>query len=58
MRIVFIRNGSDPRPGEPCARSRKELAKLAPWASVFVKTDGGWKAFESADDLKTWEKQK
>lgn len=40
------------------AKNRKQVDKLCPWASKIVKVDGGWMAFESWDDYRTWKNQK
>lgn len=40
------------------AKTRKQAAKLAPWAADMVKVDGGYMAFESADDADTFRSQK
>lgn len=39
-------------------KTRKEAAKLAPWAAKIVKVSGGYMAFESIADFETWKKQK
>lgn len=39
-------------------KTRKQATKIAPWAAVIVKVDGGYKAFESVDDFIVWSKQK
>lgn len=38
--------------------SRREAKKLAPWAAVLAKCDGGYMAFESQADYRTWRGQK
>ena len=38
--------------------SRRAAAKAAPWAAVIAKVDGGYMAFESQDDYRTWRRQK
>lgn len=38
--------------------SRKEAQDRAPWAYAIVKVDGGFMAFESAEDLRTWKAQR
>ena len=38
--------------------TRKQAKELAPWASKIVKVCGGYMAFESIDDYKTWINQK
>jgi hypothetical protein len=46
------------------ASSKKEAAKLCPWAEVIVKVDSGnekqnaYMCFESAEDYKVWKSQK
>lgn len=40
------------------AKSAAEARKLAPWAAKIVKVDGGYMAFESLTDYRTWQKQK
>lgn len=37
--------------------SLDEAKERAPWASVYKPADGGWWAFESTEDAKTWEAQ-
>ena len=39
-------------------KTRKTAVKLAPWACKIVKVEGGYMAFESWDDLRTWRNQK
>ncbi len=36
----------------------REAEGKAPWAAVVVSVDGGYMAFESVNDYKTWNKQK
>ena len=31
---------------------------IAPWAAVYEEVDGGFMAFESVDDCKTWMNQR
>lgn len=38
--------------------TREEAEQQAPWAAVIVEVEGGFMAFESMDDYKTWESQK
>jgi len=38
--------------------TRKQAAKLAPWAAVIVKCDGGYMAYESVDDARTAKNQR
>jgi hypothetical protein len=38
--------------------TRRQAQKLAPWAAVITKADGGFWAFESADDYRIWRGQK
>jgi len=35
----------------------QDAYKIAPWAAEIVEVDGGFKAFESAEDAKTWQNQ-
>lgn len=35
-----------------------QARKSCPWASIIIKVDGGYRAFESRDDYKTYKKQK
>lgn len=37
---------------------RAEAVKACPWAAKIIKVDGGYMAFESHDDYKTWKNQK
>jgi hypothetical protein len=39
-------------------KSLKEAKKQAPWAAKIIKVDGGYIAFESMDDYKTFVSQK
>ena len=39
-------------------KCRKTVARRAPWAAVVAKCDGGYMAFESVTDYKTWKGQK
>ena len=47
MRKVFIE-----------VEKREEAIELAPWADFITKVEGGWQAFESQTDKKTWKDQK
>ena len=38
--------------------SAKQARKLAPWAVKVVKVDGGYIAFASVGDYRTWSSQK
>lgn len=38
--------------------TRKQAEKIAPWADKIVKVDGGYRAFETANDYKIWKGQK
>lgn len=38
--------------------TRYEAKKAAPWAAVICKVDGGYMAFESKAEYKTWKGQK
>lgn len=38
--------------------TRREAKALAPWACAIVKVDGGYMAFEFANDLKIWKQQR
>lgn len=40
------------------AKSLQAAKKLAPWAAKVVKVEGGFMAFESIQDYKTWKNQK
>lgn len=40
------------------AKTAAEAKKLAPWADKVVKVEGGYIAFESIADYKTWKNQK
>lgn len=46
MRIEFIQ----------CA-TIEEARDAAPWAAEIIPVEGGFRAFESADDCATWEAQ-
>jgi len=35
----------------------EEADEAAPWACVVVPVEGGFRAFESVEDLRTWEAQ-
>ena len=39
-------------------KSRSTAVRRAPWAAVIAKVEGGWLAFESADDYRIWRAQK
>jgi hypothetical protein len=39
-------------------KTRKEAVKLAPWATVIKKVDGGYKAYESVADYYIAKNQK
>lgn len=49
MKILFV-------PMEE-ARSTVDAEELCLWACVVVPVDGGFMAFESYDDLQTWQNQ-
>jgi hypothetical protein len=38
--------------------ARLTVKRRCPWAAVIARTDGGWMAFESVDDYRTWRGQK
>lgn len=38
--------------------SRNTAKRRCPWAAKIVRVDGGWLAFESVDDWRTWRNQK
>lgn len=38
--------------------TRKQAEEAAPWASVIVKCEGGFIAFESVEDARIWKQQK
>lgn len=38
--------------------SRSTARRLAPWAAVIAKVEGGFMAFESVTDYATWKRQK
>ncbi len=40
------------------ASSAKSARKLAPWSAKVIKVEGGYMAFESVNDAKTWKNQK
>ncbi len=40
------------------AKTRKQAEKIAPYAAKIVKVEGGYRAFESLEDYKTWKNQK
>ena len=40
------------------AKTAKQARQQAPWAAKIVKVDGGYKAFESLQDYKTWKNQR
>ena len=40
------------------AKNRKEATHKAPWAAKVIKVEGGYMAFESANDYETWKRQK
>ena len=40
------------------AKSPAAARKLAPWAAKVAKVEGGYMAFESAADYRTWKNQK
>lgn len=47
MRRVFLQ-----------VNTRKQAQRGAPWAAMIVKVEGGYMAFESRADYKTWKNQK
>ena len=56
MRKQFIETIDRFRPAQKMTRTM--VQKLAPWAAKIIKVDGGYMAFESLDDYKTWKNQK
>lgn len=40
------------------AKTRRQAMKAASWAADFVKVDGGYMAFESADDANAFKSQR
>ena len=47
------------KPGNTDHRAvRPRLDRLVPWAEKIIKVWGGWMAFESDPDFKTWRSQK
>jgi hypothetical protein len=40
------------------ATSARQARKLAPWAAVIIKVEGGYLAFESAEEARIWRRQK
>jgi hypothetical protein len=40
------------------ASTAAQARKLAPWAEKVIRVEGGYLAFESAADYKTWKNQK
>lgn len=53
MRTQFIEIDNDGND----LRRRKRAEDLAPWASELVEVEGGFMAFESHNDAKTWKEQ-
>ena len=47
MRKIFIE-----------AKTREEAEAQAPWACEIIEVEGGWLAFESADDAAVWMNQR
>jgi len=39
-------------------KSRSTAKRLAPWAAVLARVAGGYMAFESINDYRTWRNQK
>ena len=39
-------------------KSRSTARRHAPWATIIAKACGGFWAFESVDDYRTWKNQK
>jgi len=39
-------------------KTRKTAINRAPWASIIIKVDGGYLAFESITDYAVWKNQK
>jgi len=37
--------------------SRRAAQKACPWAAIIAKVDGGFRAFESVADYRTWRRQ-
>jgi hypothetical protein len=41
-----------------CRCSRNTAKRRCPWAAVIAKVEGGYLAFESINDYRTWRNQK
>ncbi len=39
-------------------KSRAEALKIAPWAAITRKVEGGYMCFESVEDFRIWHNQK
>jgi len=60
MRQVFIADSKLGlhHEGDLAAKTKREAEALVPWAAVVIKVEGGWHAWESVGDYKTWMAQK
>lgn len=38
-------------------KTRAEAERAAPWASIIIKVEGGYMAFEYMSDYETWRQQ-
>lgn len=45
------------REGIANAANKAGARKLAPWAAIIARVDGGWLAFESKKDYYQWRRQ-
>jgi len=59
MRKQYIQYADRTLNGADClgAESEDEVYRLCPWAAEVIEVDGGYWAFESAKDAKTWRQQ-
>jgi hypothetical protein len=57
MRSKFIPLNKDDKSLFHDQQQRKVLSDVS-WAEFIISVDGGWQAFESFDDYKTWLNQK
>lgn len=39
-------------------KTRRAAVRLCPWAATIAKVEGGYLAFESTDDYRTWRAQR
>jgi|TARA_R110000824_G_scaffold119454_1_gene273541 hypothetical protein len=58
MRSKFIPLNKDNKSRSHDQQQQRRVLPDISWAEFIISVDGGWQAFESFDDYKTWLNQK